>query len=138
MQFHSCWTFSSTDVLESRNQIATVNFMSLSEQQFVDCDKQDSGCNVGLQDSAFSYAAEVAVCTEDFYPYTAQDGYCQARSCTADIQQGAISSHYDVGQHCEALAEAVASGQVSVGVDPILLVWIMMFWWLIILMMHSS
>ena len=70
--------------------------------------------------------------------YTAQDWYCQACSCTDDLQQGAISSHYDVGQHCEALAEAVASGQVSVGVDPILLVWIMMFWWLIILMMHSS
>jgi len=116
-QCGSCWAFSSTGGLEGRNQIATGNLVSLSEQQFVDCDKQDSGCNGGLQDSAFSYAAEVAVCTEDSYPYTAQDGYCQASSCTAGLQQGAISGHYDVEQDCNALAEAVASGPVSVGVD---------------------
>ena len=52
-----------------------------------------------------------------FIHYTAQDEYCQISSCTADIQQNAISSHYDVGQHCDALAEAVASGPVSVGVE---------------------
>jgi len=116
-QCGSCWAFSSTGGLEGRNQIATGNLVSLSEQQFVDCDKQDDGCNGGLQDSAFSYAADAAICTEDSYPYTAQDGYCQASSCTTGLERGAVSGHYDVSQDCSALVEALANGPVSVGVD---------------------
>merc|ERR1712072_312231 len=81
-QCGSCWAFSTTGSLEGAWEIATGNLVSFSEQQFVDCDKVDSGCNGGLMDNGFNYAKGTAIATEDSYPYTAADGSCKAASCT--------------------------------------------------------
>ena len=48
-----CSTFSTTGCL-----------VSLSEQQFEDCDCTCSGCNGDLMDYAFAFAQQNAVCTE--------------------------------------------------------------------------
>ena len=48
--------------------------MSLSEEQLVECDTHDLGCNGGLQEWAFQYLAKAGSISEEDYPYTAGNG----------------------------------------------------------------
>jgi C1A family cysteine protease len=117
-QCGSCWSFSTSGALEGAHQIATGKLVSLSEQQFVDCDKVDSGCNGGLMDNAFKYAEENALCTEDSYKYTATGGTCKASSCTVGIPKGGVTGFKDVDKDDEnALMEAVSKGPVSIAIE---------------------
>jgi len=117
-QCGSCWSFSTTGSLEGAWEIATGKLVSLSEQQFVDCDKKDSGCGGGLMDTAFSYAEKNALCTEGSYSYKGRAGSCQASSCTVGIPKGGVTGYKDVAADDEqALMEAVAKQPVSIAVE---------------------
>jgi len=117
-QCGSCWSFSATGSLEGANHIATGKLVSLSEQQFVDCDKVDQGCNGGLMDNAFKYAEANALCTEESYSYKGTGGTCKASSCTVGIAKGGVTGYKDVGKDdMNAMMEAVAQQPVSIAIE---------------------
>jgi len=64
--------------MEGDHFIKTGKLLKLSEQQFVDCDPQSSGCNGGLEMWAFEYAAKNPQELESDYPYKAVTGQCHA------------------------------------------------------------
>jgi C1A family cysteine protease len=115
-QCGSCWAFSTTGGLEGSYQVATGNLVSLSEQQFVDCSKQNSGCNGGLMDYAFAFAEGTDIATESSYAYTARDGTCKS-SFTTGIPKGGVTGYKDVSNSASALQSALNSNPVSVAIQ---------------------
>lgn len=119
----SCWSFSTTGALEGAWEIKTGQLLSLSEQQLVDCSKDNNGCHGGSMDQAFDFLKDQASCTEESYPYQAKQGTCLVNStssaaCTVGIPSGSIKGYYDVpASDTNALMEAVAQQPVSVGIE---------------------
>ena len=54
-QCGSCWAFSATGAIESANAIKYGSLQSFSEQQLIDCDPLNHGCEGGLMDTAMKY-----------------------------------------------------------------------------------
>jgi len=115
-QCGSCWSFSTTGAIESRCAIANGGSpLSLSEQELVDCDTRDDGCNGGAMQNGFLYAEEHSgLCLESAYPYTAAGGTCKSSSCT---HYDEIQSYTSVSSGESNLEAAVAEGPVSIAIE---------------------
>jgi len=114
-QCGSCWAFSTTGSIEGAHAIATGNLVSLSEQQLVDCDKTDNGCNGGLMDNAFEYVIKNGgLDTESCYPYNAVQGTCKFdKSCIG----ATISGYHDIQSNNDnQMMNAVAQQPISVAI----------------------
>lgn len=118
----SCWSFSTTGALEGAYQIKYGNLESFSEQNLVDCDNVDAGCNGGLMDNAFKWTqSNGGLCTEADYPYTSgttqKAGTCAQSSCTLN-KNVAPKSYTDVSKNSDdALMSALALNPVSVAIQ---------------------
>jgi cathepsin L len=74
----SCWSFSTMGSIESQVLKANKASTLLSEQQLVDCDSYDSGCDGGWPTNAMTWLQYNGGATSNnAYPYQAQDGGCQ-------------------------------------------------------------
>ncbi|TKY55678.1 Cysteine proteinase RD21a [Spatholobus suberectus] len=114
----SCWAFSTVATVEAINKIVTGKFVSLSEQELVDCDRAyNEGCNGGLMDYAFQFIIENGgIDTDKDYPYRGVDGVCDPTKKNAKVVQ--IDGYEDVPSYDEnALKKAVAHQPVSVAIE---------------------
>jgi len=118
-QCGGCWSFAATGGLEGTYKVATGKLVSLSEQQFLDCDTTDSACGGGLEYQGWNYfkSNNQGICTESSYAYKARKGSCSQSSCTVGVPAGAISGVTHVGKTASALQSALNSNPVSIGIQ---------------------
>ncbi|KAI5656734.1 hypothetical protein M9H77_25527 [Catharanthus roseus] len=111
----SCWAFSTVASVEAINAIITGDLLSLSEQELVDCDTSNNGCDGGIMQRAFVYVIRNGgIDTEENYPYKAYNDTCNPNR-KAVVR---INGYEDVPRYNErALQKAVAHQVVSVAID---------------------
>jgi len=121
-QCGSCWSFSTTGAIEGRVAISTGTLTSISEQELVDCDTTDQGCNGGLMDFGFQYVTtNRGLCSEEEYPYVSGKTEKKNPECTrteCETRYDMISSYRDVPSNSqEDLESALCEGPVSIAIE---------------------
>jgi C1A family cysteine protease len=72
-----CWAFASIGAIEGAYAIKNKKRVQFSEQQLLDCDNGNSGCNGGSYATAINYVKNAGgVATLSSYPYKAQKSSC--------------------------------------------------------------
>jgi C1A family cysteine protease len=115
-QCGSCWSFSTTGLLEGWNFLHNKKLTTFSEQQIVDCDKKvNEGCNGGWPYLAVQYAGQNGLETEADYPYTAEDGKCKYTKAKATI----VNKNYTfiTPNSTDALKTAITANPISVLIE---------------------
>jgi len=112
----SCWAFSTTGNIEGRWAIKNGTLVSLSEQELVDCDKVDEGCNGGLPYQAYAEIMRLGgLELEEDYPYTGRDGHCKFDKSKVAVD---ITGREKVSTDEKKIAAYVAAnGPVSIGLN---------------------
>jgi cathepsin F len=116
-QCGSCWAFSTVANIEGAGFVETGKLLNLSEQQLVDCDTADSGCNGGLPSNAFEYmiSNSMGLEGESAYPYTAKDGSCHD---SKSQEQAFITAWQQISTDETQIATALQQyGPLSIGIN---------------------
>jgi cathepsin F len=115
----SCWAFSAIQNIESQNFLKHNQLIDLSEQQLVDCDKIDQGCNGGEMQIAFQWLADHGgVASEADYPYTGWDETCKFTPSMAKVL---VTGYLNISTNESEIAQSLVElGPLAVGVvaDP--------------------
>lgn len=116
----SCWSFSTTGVLESAYKLKKGTLPSFSEQQLVDCcgkkGFQCQGCSGAWPEWAVNYVNSAGIVSESTYPYKGVEGACQATSGEKFLNSSKPWTMVATG-NTAALKTTVAASPVSICID---------------------
>jgi C1A family cysteine protease len=116
-QCGSCWAFSTTETVESANLLCGRSMTIGSPQEIVDCDSNDAGCNGGDPQEALNWVvSQGGLDTDQCYPYTAEDGTCNAANCQASPNLN-IKTVTPVGQDESLIYNALQTMPLSICCD---------------------
>ena len=112
----SCWAFSVTGNVEGQYAIKHKKLLSLSEQELVDCDRLDEGCEGGYMVNAYKSIETLGgLELETDYPYDARDERCHLYKNKAKVQVvSAINITSDENKMAQWL---VKNGPISVAIN---------------------
>uniref|UniRef100_A0ACD5VLQ6 Uncharacterized protein n=1 Tax=Avena sativa TaxID=4498 RepID=A0ACD5VLQ6_AVESA len=110
----SCYAFATVATIEGLYWIKTGKLVPLSEQQLVDCDQYDGGCNRGHYSRAMKWVVENGgLTTAAEYPYKAAKGSCKPAKPAVTI-----SAHHAVMPGNEiSLRIGVARQPIGVAIE---------------------
>jgi len=109
----SCWAFASAAVMEGRLCWDKGLCEKLSEQQYVDCVTECSGCGGGDEIESYKYLKNQPSCFYDSYPYEGIQKECRDSTC----HQGpkSLGGNKVVGE--AQIYAALQNGPVSIGLN---------------------
>ncbi|VEN63981.1 unnamed protein product [Callosobruchus maculatus] len=112
----SCWAFSTTGNVEGQYAIKYGKLLEFSEQELVDCDKLDDGCNGGLMDNAYRTIEKMGgLETEEDYPYEAENEKCHFVKSKSKVQlSGAVNISHDETDMAKWL---VKNGPIAIAIN---------------------
>jgi len=121
----SCWAFATTGALEGQEKVRLANgllsnsskLIELSEQNLVDCVKDDYGCNGGYMKDAMDYIKqEGGIEDEKAYPYEARTRKCRFRK-EKSVFSDAGGAILPVGDENNLKQVVAKFGPVAVAID---------------------
>ncbi|KRY51527.1 Cathepsin L, partial [Trichinella britovi] len=112
----SCWAFCTVANIEGAWAVKTAQLISLSEQQLVDCDRLDDGCEGGLPVNAYLEIIRLGgLEKEEDYKYTARSGKCKFNHTKSVVY---INDTVVLPEDEDAIARYVSeNGPVAVGLN---------------------
>lgn len=113
----SCWAFATVANIEGQNFIVNGELLSLSEQELVDCDTNDNGCNGGLPSNAYKdlISENMGLELEKDYEYTARGQSCRVKS---SLEKVFLSNWISISSIEDEMAAALMKyGPLAIGIN---------------------